>query len=337
EEVKKSIAAFSLEFRLKGLTYDSAKTYFAKTYFPLAEGIILLSEAIIKAHQQFPERYTVEVDSNSLQSDELEEQISKFEASIQSLKKTQQTVPILALSMTGAIESLRFMQSRIKDKLNRLITFHGSSPQIFSEVEQLLADVETGLAEISSGKAWSAAHGTFNTENLDMSWAENIKEKKFESDLKKEVEAILKELDPESKTALTEEYKRFKDGNITSEEFNAILAGYKQKMISFEGQKGGYEVETIWLINLEINRLKIEQEYLDKLGDHKARDEAFRQEKALREKYAHLGDYLIGIDDDPHDYPTEYLKLEDGSTIEYRVDNNGYLHYKVEPGYEYYE
>ncbi|MFA8439867.1 T7SS effector LXG polymorphic toxin [Pueribacillus sp. YX66] len=62
EEVKKSIAAFSMEFRLKGKTYDSAKTYFAKTYLPLAEGIILLSEAVIRAHQQLPERYITEVD-----------------------------------------------------------------------------------------------------------------------------------------------------------------------------------------------------------------------------------------------------------------------------------
>lgn len=337
EEVKKSIAAFSMEFRLKGKTYDSAKTYFAKTYLPLAEGIILLSEAVIRAHQQLPERYITEVDSNSLQSDVLEDQILRFESSIQSLETIQKAVPLTVLSTAGAIASLRFLQSRVKDKLNRLITFHGNSAQIFSEVDQLLADVEAGLAEVSSGRAWSEAHGSFNTDKLDLSWAENIKAKKFESDLKKEVEPILNKLDSESKKALNKEYEKFKNGEMSPEEFAAILAGYKQKSISWEGEKGGYEVEEIWLINLEINRLKIEQEYAEKQGDQKAKEKALKQEEALRAKYSHLNDYLIDINDKPHDLPSEYLQLEDGSILEYRVDNEGYLHYKVEPGYEYYE
>ncbi|MFD2130663.1 T7SS effector LXG polymorphic toxin [Pseudogracilibacillus auburnensis] len=53
ELIKESINAFIIETGLKGKTYDSAKAYFAKTYIPLADGIILLSEAMIESHRQF--------------------------------------------------------------------------------------------------------------------------------------------------------------------------------------------------------------------------------------------------------------------------------------------
>lgn len=328
EEVKRNIGSFAMEFRLRGRTYESAKTYFTKTYIPLADGIILLSEAIIRAHQQFPDRYVEEVDSNSLQSSELEAQILRIESSIQSLKAVQKAMPLTILSTAGAIAGLRFMQSKVKDKLQRLITFDGSSPNIFSEIDQLLSDVETGLAEVSSGRAWSAANGSFDTDKLDMAWAENIKEKKFVSDLEKEVNPVLKELDSESQQALKKEYKKYKNGEMSPEDFDMILTAYKQKSIGWEGQKGGYEIEEVWKINLELNLLKHEQ-------DHGGGSEALRKEKELRAKYPHLEEYLIDPDDNPHELGT--ITLDDGSTLEYRIDNEGYLHYKAELGYEYSE
>lgn len=113
----KIINTFILEPELKGKTYESAKEYFAQAYIPLANGIILLSEAIIKAHQQFPQRYIEEVDNNSLDSDILQGQIQNLEHTIQSMKSVQLGLPAANIALTGAITTLKFLQSKIKDKL----------------------------------------------------------------------------------------------------------------------------------------------------------------------------------------------------------------------------
>lgn len=88
--IKVSINAFISETDLKGKTYDSAKEYSSNTYIPLADGIILLSEAMIEAHQQFPQKYIDEVDSNSLDSDILHDQIQRVENMIQSMKSVRE-------------------------------------------------------------------------------------------------------------------------------------------------------------------------------------------------------------------------------------------------------
>ena len=172
--IKVSINAFISETGLKGKTYDSAKEYFSNTYIPLADGIILLSEAMIEAHQQFPQKYIDEVDSNSLDSDILHDQIQRVENMIQSMKSAELGLPVVNLAITGVISTLRFMQSKMKDKLQRLVAFHGSSSQIFSTIEQVLSSVETGLAEISTGRAWNSSTNTFSTSQINMDWSHNI-------------------------------------------------------------------------------------------------------------------------------------------------------------------
>ncbi len=177
ELIKKSINTFILEPELKGKTYESAKEYFAQAYIPLANGIILLSEAIIKAHQQFPQRYIEEVDNNSLDSDILQGQIQKLEHTIQSMKSVQLGLPAASVAITGAITTLRFLQLKIKDKLQRLEVFHGNSSEIFSNIDQLLVSVEKGLSEVTSGKAWNAY--TFDSSKLDLEWAKELDAKTF--------------------------------------------------------------------------------------------------------------------------------------------------------------
>ncbi|MGY0691181.1 T7SS effector LXG polymorphic toxin [Virgibacillus sp. FSP13] len=112
---------------------------------------------------------------------------------------------------------------------------------------------------------------------------------------------------------------------------------HEQKSIEWNGEKGGYETQEIWKINSEINEYKSIQKFADSRGDIEAKEEAEQQENRLREEYADLSEYLIGKDAPPHDVPNEPLKLKNGETFNYRVDSEGYLHYEVESGYEYYE
>lgn len=59
-------------------------------------GLFYLSEMMLRAHQQFPERYIAEVDSDSLQSDQLENQIQQLELNIQSMERVQVSAPAVS-------------------------------------------------------------------------------------------------------------------------------------------------------------------------------------------------------------------------------------------------
>ncbi|GAB3799647.1 T7SS effector LXG polymorphic toxin [Virgibacillus kimchii] len=111
----------------------------------------------------------------------------------------------------------------------------------------------------------------------------------------------------------------------------------EQQELGPHGENGGYETPEIWEINLQINQYKEAQNHALQYNDEKAFKEAKDKEKQLREKYAELSPYLIQEDEPPHHLPTEQLQLESGETFHYRIDSEGYLHYKAEPDYEYYE
>lgn len=183
ELVKEQLNNFINETRLNGLAYDSAKQYFSTAYIPLADGIILLSEEIINAHERFPEKYTSEVDSNSLQSHVLEHQIQQLNQQIHTLQDAQRGYPIINLPLSGMIGGLRFLRSKLNEKLHKLITFHHTSSDIFSEIDSILVDVEAGLREVSSGRSWNATNGRFDTSRLDMGWSNNIGRRTFNSEL----------------------------------------------------------------------------------------------------------------------------------------------------------
>lgn len=174
EIIKVSINNFVNEPELTGLAYNSAKQYFSTVYIPLAEGIILLSEEIIKAHERFPEKYTSEVDSNSLQSHLLEHQIQQLNQRIHTLQDVQSGYPIINVPLSGIITGLLFLRSKLNEKLQKLMAFHHTSTNIFSEVDHILLDVEAGLREVSSGRAWNAATGRFDTRQLNLGWSDRL-------------------------------------------------------------------------------------------------------------------------------------------------------------------
>ena len=95
-------------------------------------------------------------------------------STIQSLKSAQMGLPVVNLAITAVISTLRLMQSKIKDKLQRLITFNGSSSHIFSTIDQILSSVEAGLVVVSTGSAWNSSTNTFSTSQLNMDWSRSL-------------------------------------------------------------------------------------------------------------------------------------------------------------------
>lgn len=207
EKIKTSINEFVNEEALKGKTYDSAKQYFNKAYISLANGIILLAETIIKAQSQFIDRYIGDVDCNSLQSEVLERQIQMFEYLIRDMENVQMHNPVIMMNTKSIMSSYDYQLRKIKEKLDKLLTFNSSSVAIFAEIEGLLADVQRGLLEVSSGKAWIKDDGVFMINAINMDWSININKKYSKAELDKIINKI---------------------PNLTSEDFDKIREYAKQ-------------------------------------------------------------------------------------------------------------
>jgi len=240
EIIKDSIIAFTQEQTLQGKTYDSAKAYFKETYIPLADGIILLSEAVKRAHQQLPEQYIAEVDSNDLESDVLQAHLERIESFILSMDSLHEANPLLYLHSESIASSFRETQMKIQEKLNRLITFDTSSVGIFAAIDQLANDVQAGLMQVHSGKAWSASSKTFSVSNLNMSWAKNIHKLQLHTEMEEMFQQEV-ELNEHNKAALLSMAQAHPDVEVPTRLISYIQENENHPLLQAEPE----EVQTV--------------------------------------------------------------------------------------------
>ncbi|EUJ43457.1 T7SS effector LXG polymorphic toxin [Listeria riparia] len=179
EQVKATITYFTAETALKGRAYDAAKEYFEATYVPLANGIILIAEAVQKAAKKLVEEYRTEVDENSLQEDALRNQLRQLGDLME--ESTMCFAPS-ATSLSGAEFStnpfLPFYENQkqeIQGKLDKLLSYDIASATLFAEVESIIVSVETGLRKVNSGRNFDVATGIYATPAEDDSdWSQTI-------------------------------------------------------------------------------------------------------------------------------------------------------------------
>lgn len=173
-------------------------------------------------------------------------QIQKLEHTIQSMKSVQLGLPAASVAITGAITTLRFLQSKIKDKLQRLEVFHGNSYEIFSNIDQLLVSVEKGLKEVTSGKAWNAY--TFDSSKLNLEWAKELDAKTFYA-------KIVKTISLENKLNEKDILKLFKVAreNPDVEIPSSVLSYVKENIISIlYGLSGSIFSESYKALGVEL-------------------------------------------------------------------------------------
>ncbi|WP_227995044.1 EndoU domain-containing protein [Oceanobacillus sp. CFH 90083] len=152
----------------------------------MAKAGILLSEAVSKACQKFPNQYLATVDSGDLHSAELEAQIQRIENRILHLEELQDMVEATDISGVfknasswvndRVMENLMDSKRYLEEKLHRLIDFHQRSPQFFSEIKELEGIVNCGVQQAET--SWSAASGRFNIPPVnDLAWTKGIEAK----------------------------------------------------------------------------------------------------------------------------------------------------------------
>lgn len=181
-ELQKAITDFVIASPLlTGKAYDSAKAYFNTVLYPLAQGGILLSEAVEQAVKKFPEEYISQVDSGDLKQSELEENIRQADKmlsqaqdirkEINSSKTPDGTKAFQLLGNSALIGMYSASKQKLEEQLQKLLAFDGSSPSIFSEIDSLQQAVDQGLVQTKT--AWNGATGTFIVPK-NLSWKNAI-------------------------------------------------------------------------------------------------------------------------------------------------------------------
>ncbi|WP_054114770.1 ribonuclease domain-containing protein [Enterococcus sp. RIT-PI-f] len=184
-DLQKAITVFVISSPfLSGKTYDSAKAYFQSVLYPLAQGGILLSEAVENAVKTFPEEYIAQVDSGDLKQSDLEEKISQVSGLLnqaEDIRKALISSKMPAISKLFQLTANSIIigvysdaKQKLEDQLQKLLAFNASSPAIFSEISSLQSAIDQGLSQASS--SWNDATGTFTVPS-DSSWKDTISEK----------------------------------------------------------------------------------------------------------------------------------------------------------------
>ncbi|MEI4800389.1 HNH endonuclease [Bacillus sp. FJAT-51639] len=172
EQVINSIDAFVFDAVLQGQTYDSAKTFFAQTFRPLAQGIIYLCEELIRQNDAFPNDFQSQVATTDVIEQEIREQIQGIDQTKAGIEGISQAAPLPGMdAMMGIFD---MMKRKLQEKLEHLHEFNYTSSSNYDTALQLAASIATGLAEVQSGKGFSPASGTFSTQGLNMEWATSI-------------------------------------------------------------------------------------------------------------------------------------------------------------------
>ncbi|OJG64434.1 hypothetical protein RV09_GL001863 [Enterococcus moraviensis] len=183
-QLETSLQQFAGDSVLKSDSYDSAKAFYSAVLIPLAQGGILLTDAVEEACKKFPEQYTSEVDSSDLKSEELEKEIEELENNITRVQDLQRELlhfpvppPVKQLLMNQNRQSVTRDQEakrKLEEKLQKLQAFHASSPTIFSEINALKTTIDQGIAQ--ADQSWNASTGQFTIPSgKNMDWANTIK------------------------------------------------------------------------------------------------------------------------------------------------------------------
>ncbi|WP_086444792.1 hypothetical protein [Candidatus Enterococcus lemimoniae] len=161
--------------------YDSAKEFFAAVIQPLVQGAEVGADMTTEACQKFVDQYTSEVDSIDLKSDDLERRIRQINTSILNMESINRGLPKLPTGTNPLeqanrriIESLETTKRDLEKKLEKLMTFNGTSPAIFDGVNSFYSTLSQGLQQANSG--FNPATGTFSVpKGKALDWTNSVK------------------------------------------------------------------------------------------------------------------------------------------------------------------
>ncbi|MBP2623797.1 hypothetical protein [Streptococcus oricebi] len=169
--------------QLKGRAYDSSRELIRQVLEPLRRGGARLSEATARLVQQLPDDYLEQVGSENLEEDSLREEINRWDGFIQEAedmlslaRQGQRLEPTPAntqrvISLENSLEIYQTARQALVHKLERLMTFHQLSEEIFAEIAVLEQAVNIGLSQLNH--AWDEKDLVFKLPQ-DLTWIRAI-------------------------------------------------------------------------------------------------------------------------------------------------------------------
>lgn len=182
ESVIESLQTFINEDNLSSMAYNNGKSYHSSVLVPFVKASILLTEAVSEACQKFVDTYCAEVDSCDLDSDRLERQINETKMRIAHLESIRQDIALKDIPDYAKDQQLMYndktmepilsMKKDLEDKLEKLLEFEATSPEIFSNITDLKTIVDKGKAQ--TDVSWNG--GAFVIPK-DLSWTNTVTDK----------------------------------------------------------------------------------------------------------------------------------------------------------------
>ncbi|PZL73088.1 T7SS effector LXG polymorphic toxin [Enterococcus plantarum] len=280
-ELQKAITDFVVASPfLTGKAYDSAKTYFQSVLYPLAQGGILLSEAVDSAVKKLPEEYISQVNSGDLKQSELEEKIRRADRllnqaedirkDINSSKTPDITKSFQLMANSMLIGMYSASKQKLEEQLRKLLAFNASSPNLFSEISSLQNAVNQGLAQTKT--AWNVTTGTF-TIPKDLTWKNNISTKWADYEARHADNIEVKKVTLQNGEIFYEVYKNGKlDKDATSDLAVEIAKDDIKSLKSFLAG-AGYQVLENNGVKALMDAIFGERDVKDSLQQHKGYNE----------------------------------------------------------------
>jgi hypothetical protein len=162
-----SVEDFVNDTVLKGVSYDSMKTYFGEVHAPWAKGMIAACEAMIEANNAYINTFVEMVDASG--TDIIEEDIRymmmKLSHSINNFQAINQAAGEEVVD-TWHLEQLEAEHQRL---LERLYDFDSSTADYYNYAQSLIEAAKQGGSLM--GNSWDASTSTFlNPAMLNMEW-----------------------------------------------------------------------------------------------------------------------------------------------------------------------
>src|SRR5699024_5562337 len=217
EQVMDAIDSFAGATLLQGKTYNTAKAYMSVVFRPLAQGIINLSEELIRQNSNYPNDFRSQVATTDVIEDKVKMQIDKINDLIDKVEPVNDALPVL----NPIISIYQDMKRTLERKLEHLYEFNTATSDNYDLALELADNVLEGLNQVHNNNGFNSKDGTFSTEKMDLDWISKLNEtqsmikardkfpdyyeenKDFENDKEKKnnIEKLIKVIDYEENNA----------------------------------------------------------------------------------------------------------------------------------------
>lgn len=172
EQVMNAIDSFAGATLLQGKTYKSAKTYMFLLFRPLAQGIIDLSEELIRQNDSYPSDFRSQVATTDVIEEKIKMQIEKIDRLIESLKSADDVLPMVGLTLPIYQKMKRTLERKLAD----LYAFNAITGSNYDMALDLAEGVLEGLNQVQDGNGFNSKDGTFSTEEMSFDWISKLNE-----------------------------------------------------------------------------------------------------------------------------------------------------------------